>query len=130
MNEFINIIFGEFTLLELFAYMWFFCIGYIIYGLTETTGRNVKSKHTPKKWSWKFWFFDNWKRYITTILCTYILFRFYTEISGHPFGYFDAAMLGLIGDGIGATIKNRIKGFTGNREEIMRKVNVDEDDIG
>lgn len=38
MNEFINIIFGNFTFLELFAYMWFFCIGYIIYGLTETTG--------------------------------------------------------------------------------------------
>lgn len=130
MDELINIIFGDFTLLELFGYMWFFCIGYVIYGLTETSGRNIQSKNTPIKWSWKFWILDNWKRYVTTILCTYVLFRFYTEISGHPFGNFDAVMLGLIGDGIGATIKNRIKGFTSNREEIMRKVNVDEDEIG
>ena len=130
MNEFINIIFGDFTFLELFGYMWFFCIGYVIYGLTETSGRNIQSKNTPIKWSWKFWFYDNWKRYLTTILCTYVLFRFYTEISGHSFGYFDAVSLGLIGDGIGATIKNRIKGFTENREELMQKLNVDKDDIG
>lgn len=112
-EEFINIIFGgDYSKVELLGYLWFFVIGYIIYGLTETTGRNIKSKRTPKKWSWSFWFKDNWRRYLTTILCTYILFRFYTEISGHPFGYFDAVSMGLIGDGISATIKKRVKGMT------------------
>jgi hypothetical protein len=128
MNEFIGIIFGDFTLLELFGYMWFFVIGYIIYGLTETSGRDIKSIRTPRKWSWKFWFLDNWRRYLTTILCTYILFMFYTEISGHPFSNFDAVTLGLIGDGIGATIKNRVKGISADREQIMR--NYDEDELG
>lgn len=128
MNDFINIIFGDFTLLELFGYMWFFIIGYIIYGLTETSGRDVNSIKTPRKWSWKFWFLDNWRRYLTTILCTYILFMFYTEISGHPFSNFDAVTLGLIGDGIGATIKNRVKVFGGDREQIMK--DYDEDELG
>lgn len=112
-EELLNIIVGgNYTTVQLLGFLWFFIVGYIIYGLTEATGRDVNSKRTPKNWNWKFWFYDNWRRYITTILCTYVLFRFYTEISGHPFGYFDAVSLGLIGDGISATIKKRVKRMT------------------
>lgn len=124
-DELFKIIFGEFTLIELLGYVWFFIIGYIVYGLMETTGRDVDSKHTPKKWSWKFWMYDNWKRYVTTILCTYILFRFYNEISGHPFGYFDAVCLGLIGDGVAVTIKKRVKSLGVDREKLMQQMNDD-----
>lgn len=119
MGEFLKIIFGDFTWIQLIAYLWFFIIGYIIYGLTEATGRDIKSLATPVKWSWKFWFFDNWRRYLTTLLCTYVLFRFYTEVSGHPFGYFDAVSLGLIGDGVAATMKKRVKGIGADREKLM-----------
>lgn len=108
-NELFQIIFGEINIVELLGYIWFFFIGYFIYGLTETSGRDKKSKRTPKKWSWKFWFRDNWKRYVTSLLTTYVLFRFYTEISGHPFGNFDAVTIGMIGDGIAATLKKRVK---------------------
>lgn len=126
-KDIIDIVFGNFTLLQLFGYLWFFIIGYIIYGLTEVSGRDVDSPNTPKKWSWKFWIMDNWRRYLTTILCTYVLFRFYTEISGHDFGYFDAVCLGLIGDGVSVTIKNRVKGLGANREKIMTNMNQQED---
>ncbi len=127
MNEFLKIIFGEVTWIQLFGYVWFFIIGYLIYGLTEATGRDEKSPHTPKKWSWKFWFYDNWRRYLVTILCTYVLFRFYTEVSGHPFGNFDAVSLGLIGDGIGATMKKRVKAIGGDREELTMKINKEQE---
>lgn len=124
MNELLKIIFGDFTLIQLLGYIWFFLIGYVIYGLTEVTGRDIKSKNTPKNWNWKFWFNDNWKRYITTILCSYILFRFYTEINGHPFSDFDAVTLGLIGDGVAATIKKRVKGLgtDNDRKIFMNKI--------
>ncbi len=123
MKELFNIIFGDYTWIQVFGFIWFFVIGYIIYGLTETSGRDVNSPKTPVKWSWKFWFLDNWKRYLTTILCTYILFIFYTEISGHPFGNFDAVSLGLIGDGIAATMKKRIKAIGADREKLMSGIN-------
>jgi len=126
MNEFFKIIFGDLTFIQLFGYLWFFIIGYIIYGLTETTGRDVQSPATPKKWSWKFWFFDNWRRYLTTILCTYILFRFYTEISGHPFSNIDAVSLGMIGDGVAATIKTRVKALGADREKLMAEMTPEE----
>jgi hypothetical protein len=121
MNEILKIIFGNFTGIQLFGYIWFFLIGYILYGLTEATGRDVKSPYTPEKWNWKFWFHDNWRRYLTTILCSYVLFRFYNEISGHSFGYIDAISIGLIGDGIAATLKKRIKAIGADREELMKE---------
>lgn len=119
MNEFFINIFGEYSTVQLLTFLWFFIIGYIIFGLTETTGRDVQSTNTPKKWSWKFWYHDNWRRYLTTILCSYILFRFYSELSGHPFGYLDAVSFGLIGDGIAATIKKRVKAIGADREKLL-----------
>jgi hypothetical protein len=131
MDEFFKIIFGDFTSwVQLLGYLWFFIIGYFIYGLTETTGRSITSPNTPKKWSWKFWFKDNWRRYLVTILCSYVLFRFYTEFSGHPFGNFDAISLGLIGDGVGATVKKRVKAVAGDREELTMQVKKELGEVG
>ena len=120
MNEIFKIIFGDYTFLQLFGYAWFFIIGYIIYGLTEATGRDVNSINTPTKWSWKFWFFDNWRRYLTTFVCPYVLFRFHNQLSGYPFEYIDAVTLGLIGDGVAAMLKDRMKVFTEDRLKIMK----------
>jgi hypothetical protein len=127
MNEFFKIIFGDsYTFLQLFGYVWFFIIGYVIYGLTETGTRDVNSPNTPVKWSWKFWFRDNWRRYLTTILCSYVLFRFYNQLSGHSFGYIDAVGIGLIGDGIAATLKEKFKVFTNDRKKIMSEMTDEE----
>jgi len=122
MGELLKVIFGDYTSIELFGYLWFFAIGYLIYGLTETSGRDKNSPNTPTKWNWMFWVKDNWRRYLTTILCSYVLFKFYTEISGHPFGNFDAVSLGLIGDGIAATVKKRVKMVGADREKIMTNI--------
>lgn len=119
-EDFIKHIFGGYELFQIMSFIWFFFIGYFIYGLTETSGRNIESKSTPKKWSWKFWYKDNRKRYLTSILCTYVLFRFYTEFVGHPMTDFEALMLGMIGDGIGATAKKRVKLVAGDREKLMK----------
>jgi hypothetical protein len=126
MDEILKIIFGDFTFIQLFGYLWFFIIGYLIYGLTEISGRDVQSPATPVKWSWKFWFYDNWRRYLTTVLCTYVLFRFYTEISGHPFGYIDAVTLGMIGDGVAATLKERVKAIGADREKLLANMTPEE----
>ena len=122
MSGFIKIVLGDFTPVEAIGYAWFFIIGYLIYGLTEVSGRDNSSKNTPKEWSWKFWFHDNWKRYLTTILCSYIFFRFYNELSGHSFSNIDAVMLGMIGDGMGATIKNRAFNLKESRIKIMSEL--------
>lgn len=126
MDEIFSVIFGDITGVQLFGYVWFFLIGYLIYGLNETSSRNKDSKNTPKKWYWKFWIQDNWKRYLVTILCTYVLYMFNTVISGNEFSNFDAVSLGLIGDGIGATLKNRTIAIGANRKKIMSDYSKDE----
>lgn len=128
MSEIFEVIFGTYTQVQLFGYLWFLIIGYIIYGLNETTSRDTLSKVTPKKWKWLFWIKDNWRRYLVTILTTYIMFRFYVEFVGHEFTNFEALMMGLIGDGIGATAKNRVAIVKANREKLMQLHN--EEEIG
>lgn len=112
-------IFGDYTLVDLISYAWFIFIGYVIYALVETSGRDKESIKTPRKWSWKFWAGDNWKRYLLTILCTYALFRFYIEFNGTSFTDFDAFMIGVLGDGIAATAKRRIKSVSADRKKLM-----------
>jgi len=130
MGEFFTILFGEYSIAQLMAFVVFFILGYVVYGLVETSGRSITSPNTPKKWSWKFWFSDNWRRYLTTILCSFILFRFYTEVSGHPFGNFDAVTFGLLGDGIAATVKKRVKAIAGDREELTTSIKKQQGEIG
>lgn len=120
MSEFFTIIFGDYTAVQLFGFLWFFVIGYLVYGLIETSGRDVQGTRTPKKWSWKFWLKDNLKRYLTTILASYVLFRFYAEMSGHEFGNLDALTFGLLGDGLSATLKKRLKWFKNDRTRLMQ----------
>ena len=128
MNEFFEVIFGAYTWIQIFGFTWFLGIGYLIYALNETSLRDKLGSNTPKKWKWKFWIKDNWRRYLVTILTTYIMFRFYVEFVGHEFTYFEAVMMGMIGDGIGATAKKRIKQVQIDREKLM--ANMDDEERG
>jgi len=119
MNEIFEIIFGAYTWIQIFGFTWFLGVGYLIYTLNEISLRDKLSSNTPKKWKWKFWLRDNWRRYLVTFLSTYIMFRFYVEFVGHEFTYFEALMMGMIGDGIGATAKKKIKNVQANREKLM-----------
>jgi hypothetical protein len=126
MGEFFKAIFGDYTFVQLFSFLWFFIIGYIIYALGEAIGRDKTAVDTPPKWNFKFWFKDNWRKYLVTFLSTYLYFRFYIQISGHPFGDFDAVTIGLVGNGIGAMLKEKIKAFSADRKELMTEYNADE----
>jgi len=119
MSEIFEVIFGAYTWVQIFGFTWFLAIGYIIYGLNETSSRDKLSTKTPKKWKWLFWIKDNWRRYLVTFLSTYVMFRFYVEFAGHEFTNFEALMMGLIGDGIGATAKKKIKKVKADREKLM-----------
>lgn len=121
-NQFLtDTVFGGYSLQAMLGYLWFFLIGYAIYGLNETKDRDTDSKNTPKEWSWRFWVGDNWKRYLVTVLSTYVMFRFYVEVVGHVFSDFEALMMGLIGDGIGDNAKRKVSGIAADRRKLMTK---------
>ncbi|MCK9545038.1 MAG: hypothetical protein M0R03_23730, partial [Novosphingobium sp.] len=104
---------------EALGYLWFFLIGFAFYGLNEVSERDKNSVRTPRKWSWVFWASDNLNRYLYTIIATYIMFRFYTNFTDQPLNDFNALMMGIVGDGIGASIKRKRKATQSNRYKIM-----------
>lgn len=120
MEEIFLRIFGGYTYVDLIVFGWYMIIGYGIKALDETTLRDKKSKNTPIKWSWNFWFKDNWRRYVVTILSTYIFFRFYVEFIGHELTDIEAFMLGLAGDNVGASAKGRIRAVKADREKLLK----------
>jgi hypothetical protein len=121
MQEFKEAIFGAYTYGQLFGFMWFILIGYLYNYLDETSGRDKTSPRTPIKWSWRFWFFDNWRRYLMSILATYIFFRFYVEFTGHEITYFECAMIGIVGDNIGMSAKKKIGFIKADREKLLKE---------
>jgi len=121
MEEFKLAVFGAYTWGQLFGFMWFIIIGYLYNYLNETSNRNKNSIHTPMKWSWRFWFFDNWRRYLMTIIATYIFFRFYIDFTGHELTYFEAAMIGIVGDNIGASAKSKIGILKADRQKLLNE---------
>jgi len=130
MNEIFEVIFGAYSWIQLFGFTWFLVIGYIIYGLNENTLRDKLGTKTPRKWKLKFWIKDNWRRYLVTLLSTYIMFRFYNQMVGHEFTNYEALMMGLIGDGIGAMAKTRLKAVQANREKLMALEPDEDEDLG
>lgn len=119
MNEFMTSVFGGYSWGQLLVFAWFFFIGYALFALYEIDERDKKAKVTPFKFSFEFFMQDNWRRYVATILTTYVFFRFYTEFMQHPLTEFECLMIGLIGDGIGAKMKRKIKGLQANRVKLM-----------
>lgn len=119
MEEIILRIFGGYTIVDVVVFGWFILIGYLYKALDETSLRDKNSKNTPKKWSWKFWFNDNWRRYIITIISTYVFFRFYVELVGHELTEMESFMIGFIGDNIGASAKGRFNAIKANRNKLL-----------
>lgn len=122
MEELLFRIFGGYSFIDLIVFGFYILIGYCIRAFDETSMRDKTSSKTPKKWSWKFWYNDNYKRYIVTILSTFIFFRFYVEFIGHDLTELEALMIGLIGDDIGITAKERLKTFKKDRERFMEEM--------
>lgn len=121
MEEFKLAVFGAYSWGQLFGFTWFFILGYILYALDETADRDKKSPKTPDKWSWRFWFFDNWRRYIATFIFTYLFFRFFSEITVREISNFECTVYGMMGDGLATRVKARFNLFKANREKLLQE---------
>ena len=122
MEEILTRIFGGYGFADLVVFGFYIVVGFLIRAFDETSQRDKNSNKTPKKWNWKFWIGDNYKRYIVTILSTFIFFRFYVEFVGHELTELEALMIGLIGDDIGLTAKERLKTIKGDRKKLLEEI--------
>lgn len=116
-------LFGGYSVWELIGYGVFFILGMFLYSYLEVENRNKLSNNTPKKFSWKFFYKDNIKRYVASVLLVYVLFRFFIEMTGQELNEFTALLMGFTGDGVIGMKKKSIKGLNTNRDNLMKEQN-------
>jgi hypothetical protein len=121
-------LFGGYDIWELIGYSIFFVLGMFLYSYLEVENRDKLSKNTPTKFSWKFWYKDNVKRYMASVLMVYVLFRFFIEMTGQELSEFTAMLMGFTGDGVVGMKKRSIKGLNSNRDKIMKENNFNKDE--
>lgn len=120
-TEVLEMIIGGYTLGEMIGLMFFMILGFIMFTILDVENRDVSSKKTPSKFSWKFFALDNIRRYIGSLLLTYVFFRFYDDLTGQMLTPFNALMMGFMGDGIVGMQKKKMKILKSNREKVMKK---------
>jgi len=120
-SEVIEMLIGGYTLGEMIGLFIFMILGFILFTLLEVENRDKESNKTPKKFSWRFFALDNIKRYVASLLLTYVFFRFYDDLTGQALTPFNALMLGFMGDGIVGMQKKKFQILKANREEVMKK---------
>lgn len=100
------------------ALFFFACLGAIISLLIQSNMRDVKSQSTPVKFSWSFFFLDNWKRIVFSLLIIYVAIRFSSELLHVTLGPFSALGIGLGLDKVSELIKNNTGFLQVNRDKI------------
>jgi hypothetical protein len=119
MEELKEILLGDLTLPRFIGYFILFLIGVAYYSVTEVSNRNVDSANTPKKFSWKFFIKDNWKRYIAVLIVVYAMIVFYPNLNdGQELTPFVAFMLGVGVDSLIGSNKKKISILRSERKEM------------
>lgn len=119
MNDFIISIFGNYSIGQILALIFFFLIGLALYSLQEVRERNVQSKSTPIPFSFVFFIMDNAKRFLLVFILIFIQFRFFKELTGQELTEFTAFLIGYAGNGIGGFSKRNIKLLQANRDKLI-----------
>ena len=112
MEDFIYSITGGITLWRFVSYIFFAGVGALLNVLMDVDQRDVQSEATPKRFSYKFFLADNYKRIFATIILIYVVIRFSTELNGQPISEFMALMLGLNID--------RLTGWAKKKFEVLK----------
>ena len=120
MEDFINSILGGYSVGMWFAYLFFALLGVIAFSWIEVKDRDKNSRKTPVAFNWKFFIFDNYKRYIATAILIYVQFRFFKALSGYDISEYMAFLIGFGGDAIAGVSKRTTKILQSDREKYLK----------
>jgi hypothetical protein len=128
MEDFTNMLTAGYTWGQVLGYYFFMFLGIALYGLLEIKNRDVNSPSTPRKFNLKFWYRDNVKRYIATLMLLYIQFRFFEQITGNELGEYTSFLLGFSSDGIIGMQKKANNILNSDREKLLSTYNTQHDE--
>lgn len=107
MNEFKSALLGNASGWVFVALVYFALFGACLSLLLQTTSRDVASAATPAHFSWNFFFADNWKRILTSLMLIYAALRFAPELFGVDISNFWSLIIGFANDKIAQVIKDK-----------------------
>lgn len=94
-SEYWNILLGEIKPVEFLALVSWGVVGIIVNVLIHASTREVKDPCSPETFSWRYLFYDNYKRGLLGILLLIIGIRFSYEIFGFSTTAFSSFWIGL-----------------------------------
>ena len=121
MEDFINSVLGGYSVGMWFAYLFFAVIGAAAFSWMEVSSRNKNSVKTPVRFHWKFFIFDNIRRYIATVILIYVQFRFFKELTGSELSEYVAFLIGFGGDAIAGLSKRTTKILQADRQKYLKE---------
>jgi hypothetical protein len=94
-QQFKALILGPASLAYYMGAEFFALLALILSLYSHSTTRDVNATTTPVKFSWAFLIMDNFKRIVVGQIALFLIFRFTTELMGHPLNMFLAVGIGF-----------------------------------
>lgn len=107
LKEYLTLLFGGASPAYIAAAWTFALIGIILSLRLQIIKRDVASARSPIRWSWSFFFLDNAKRMVTTVLLTFVALRFCQELLGIRLTMWFSLLIGLGLDKIAQFLKDQ-----------------------
>jgi len=106
-QEYLNLIFGDASPAFIAAGFTFAIMGVILSLRLQIVNRDRESDRTPKHFSWSFFWLDNIKRLVTTLILIFVALRFTEEWMGAKTTMWLAFLIGLSVDKFAQFLKNQ-----------------------
>jgi hypothetical protein len=119
MNDIASYLIGDLGVAKFIAAFIFAIIGVVLSLLWSTTTRNPSSDKSPEHFSWNFFWSDNTKRIlrsiVSTLLTVFVSIRFVKDLLGIEFSMATCFLIGLFLDQVVFIIKKKKESFANNK---------------
>lgn len=107
MKNFISVLLGNQSPAVFTAMLFYALLTAFLSLLLHSTTRSVDSSRTPIHFSWNFFFLDNVKRIVTSLVLIYLALRFTPELFGIELTPFWACVIGFSNDKLAQVLKDK-----------------------
>lgn len=107
MKEYITFLLNGLTIVEFLVFMTYAYGGLVLNLIFDVLQRKPLSPESPIFFSFKYFFKDNWKRLIMSVMLIPIVILLFKQLMGSEINYLSAFLLGWASDGVSNLIKRR-----------------------
>lgn len=116
-QELLSYLIGEGSVAQLIAALLFAHFAAFVAYLYRVSKRDPQSPRTPFRFSWEFFWCDNSRRILRTILSIFLLVRFSREFLGAEQTMYGSVLIGLASDRLGKLMARKSKAHIPDPDE-------------